>query len=130
MKKLLSLVIVLLSGIAAFAASPDLQDITLTDYNSGETLDFYADQCNKVVYYCPESPHSRIGQYYLGRTLRSQDGYTEAKIEIELPMSYGPQTLSGTILYKTGSGYVLYVKLEYGTFKASERLVLPRWLQR
>lgn len=128
MKKLLSLVIVLLSGIAAFAASPDLQDITLTDYKYGSTLDFYADQCDKVVYYSPGAPHSRIGQYYLGRTLRSRDGYTEADFKIELPMSYGLKTLTGTILYKTGSGYVLYVKLDGNVWKSSERLVLPRWL--
>lgn len=113
-------------GIAAYAASPMLQDITLTNYNNGTTLDFYADQYNKVVYYSPGASNSRVGTFYVGRTLSTANGYTEAQFQIELPMSYGNKTLSGTIYYNTSNGHVTYVELDGIRYQSSRRTVAPR----
>lgn len=127
MKKLLSLIVLLFIGVTAFASSPDLQDITLTNYNTGETLDFYADRSNKVVYYAPGAPNSRGGTFYLGRTISSRNGYTEAYFTIELPMSYGMKTLSGTIYYNNSNGKVQYVEFDNGSrYKSAQRVVSPR----
>lgn len=127
MKKLLSFVVLFFIGVTAFASSPYLQDITLTNYDTGETLDFYADRSNKVVYYAPGSPNSRGGTFYVGRTISSRNGYTEAHFTIELPMSYGMKTLSGTIYYNNNSGRVQYVELDNGSrYKSAQRVVTPR----
>ena len=124
-KRLFSIVVALLTFVVSFAASPRLQDITLTN-NNGETLDFYANSSNKVVYKAPGADYSRGGTFYLGSTIRSSGGNVEANFSIELPMSYGMKKLSGTIYYRLSDGYVYSVTLNGTTYKSSSRTVAPR----
>lgn len=125
MKKLFTILVLLVSCMGAFAAGPNLQDITLIS-GDGETLDFYADRCNMVVYHASESGISRNGTFYLGSTISSQNGYVEAKFSIELPMSYGLKELSGTIYYRVSNGSVSYVTLDGTRFSSSQQTVVPR----
>ena len=112
-------------AMTTYAASPNLQGITLTN-SRGETLDFYANRSNKVVYAAPETGISRGGTFYLGSTISSANGNVEAKFSIELPMSYGLKTLSGTIYYRNSDGYVYSVTLDGSTFRSASRTVAPR----
>ncbi|MCH5345717.1 MAG: hypothetical protein J1E63_01325 [Muribaculaceae bacterium] len=125
MKKLFSFFLAMIVYVVANAAYPNLQDITLTN-SRGETLDFYADRYNKVVYHAPGANISRGGTFYLGRTISSASGNTEAEFSIELPMSYGMKKLSGTIYYRNSDGYVYNVTLEGSMYKSSSRSVVPR----
>lgn len=124
-KRIFSVLVAVLAVMTTYAASPNLQDITLTNSN-GETLDFYADRSNKVVYAAPETGISRGGTFYLGQFIRSSNGNVEAKFSIELPMSYGVKTLSGTIYYRNSDGYVYNVTLEGSMYRAASRTVVPR----
>lgn len=125
MKKIFLLFLAMMVYVVANAASPDLQDITLTNSN-GETLDFYADRSNKVVYHAPGTDFSRGGTFYIGRTIRSSGGNTEAQFSIELPMSYGMKKLEGTIYFRNSDGHVNNVTLNGSIYRASSRTVLPR----
>ena len=87
-KRFFSVLVAVLAVMTTYAASPNLQDITLTNSN-GETLDFYADRSNKVVYAAPETGISRGGTFYLGQFIRSSNGNVEANFSIDVPMSYG-----------------------------------------
>lgn len=111
--------------MTTYAASPNLQGITLTNSN-GETLDFYANRFNKVVYAAPGTGGSRGGTFYVGSVISSSNGNVEAKFSIELPMSYGMKTLSGTIYYRNSDGYVYSVTLDGSTYRSSSRTVAPR----
>lgn len=125
LKRFLLFVMAMFACVATYAASPNLQDITLTN-SRGETLDFYADRSNKVVYHAPGSNNSRGGTYYLGSTIRSSDGFVEARFSIELPMSYGNKKLSGTIYYRVSDGKVNNVTLDGSVYRTSDRMVVPR----
>ncbi len=125
MKKLLLFLILCFNCAVSFAASPDLQDITLTS-NDGTTLDFYADRSNLVVYHAADTDYIRNGTFYLGSTVSSRDGYVEAKFSIELPMSYGMKTLDGTIFYNRTTGHVSNVTLDGTVYRASQRGVVSR----
>ena len=125
MKKLLLFLILCFNCVVSFAASPNLQDITLTS-SDGTTLDFYADRSNTVVYHAAGTDYSRNGTFYLGSTINSRDGFVEAKFSIELPMSYGLKTLSGTIFYNMSTGHVSNVTLDGTTYRSSQRTIVPR----
>lgn len=125
MKKLLLVFLSTIVCVIANAASPNLQDITLTN-SRGETLDFYANRSNKVIYHAPGSDISRGGTFYIGSRINSSNGNTEAKFSIELPMSYGMKSLTGTIYYRNSDGYVYNVTLDGSMYKSSSKTVVPR----
>lgn len=126
MKKLLTFLFAVFCYSAAFAAYPDLQDVTLTS-SSGITLDFYANRSNMVVYYSPREGFSRNGTFYVGQTISSRDGYVEARFSAEISFSYGNREFSGTIYYRRSDGHVSYVTLDGTTFSSSSgRSVVPR----
>ena len=124
-KKIFSFLVAVLATVTTYAASPNLQDITLTN-SSGETLDFYANMSNKVIYAAPGTGISRGGTFYLGSTIRSSNGNVEARFSIELPMSYGMKTMSGSIYYRSSDGYVYNVTLDGSTYRSASRSVVPR----
>ena len=124
-KRFILSVVAVLASVFTYAASPNLQDITLTN-NGGETLDFYANRSNTVVYMAPGASQSRTGTFYLGSTISSANGNVEARFSIELPMSYGMKELSGTIYYNYSSGRVYSVTLNGSTYRSSSRTVAPR----
>ena len=124
-KRFFSLLVAIFAVMTIYAASPSLQDITLTN-SRGETLDFYADRCNKVVYAAPGTGISRGGTFYVGSIINTAYGNVEAKFSIELPMSYGMKSLSGTIYYRKSDGYVYSVTLEGSTYRSGSRTVAPR----
>lgn len=124
-KRFFSFLVAVLAVMSTYAASPNLQDVSLTN-SSGETLDFYADRSNKVVYSAPGTGVSRGGTFYVGSTISSSNGNVEARFSVELPMSYGTKTLSGTIYYRSSDGYVYNVTLDGSTFKSSARTVVRR----
>lgn len=115
----------MLACFVAKAASPDLQDITLTN-SRGETLDFYADRCNKVVYHAPGAEISRGGTFYVGSRINSSNGNTEAYFSVELPVGNELRELTGTIYYRNSDGHVYNVTLNGTMYKASSRSVVPR----
>ena len=117
--------VTVLAAMTSYAASPRLQDITLTN-SRGETLDFYANRSNKVVYAAPGTGISRGGTFYLGSIISSSNGNVEAQFSIELPMSDGVKPLSGTIYYRNSDGYVYSVTLEGSTYRSASRTVAPR----
>lgn len=125
MKKLLFALVAVFAVITSFAASPNLQDITLTSSN-GTTLDFYADRSNKVVFCDPNANIPRGGTFYLGSIIRHDYGAVVAKFRIDLPMSYGTKTLNGTITYRNSDGYVSSVTLDGVTYSSGQRTVMPR----
>ena len=124
-KRIFSFLVAVFAVMSTYAASPNLQDITLTN-SSGETLDFYADRYNKVIYAAPGTGISRGGTFYVGSTIRYSSGNVEARFSIEVPMSYGMKTLSGTIYYRNSDGFVYSVTLDGSTFRSSSRTVAPR----
>ena len=124
-KRIFSFLVAVLAVMTTYAASPNLQDVTLKSSN-GETLDFYADRSNKVVYAAPGTGNSRGGTFYVGSTIRSSSGNVEARFSIELPMSYGIKTLSGTIYYRSSDGFVYNVTLDGTMFSRGSRTVVPR----
>ena len=125
MKNFILVFISMIVCVVANAASPNLQDITLTNSN-GETLDFYADRYDKVVYHAPGADISRGGTFYVGSRINSSNGNTEANFSIELPMSYGLKKLTGTIYYRNSDGYVYNVTLNGSMYRSSSRSVVPR----
>lgn len=125
-KRFFSLVVAVLAAMTTYAAGPNLQDITLTDSSTGETLDFYANRYNMVIYAAPGTGISRGGTFFLGSVIRSSDGNVEARFSIELPMSYGMKKLEGTIYYRYSDGYVYSVTLEGSTYRSASRTVAPR----
>lgn len=125
MKKFLLFVMAMLACVVSYAASPNLQDITLTS-NNGGTLDFYADRSNKVVYHAAGTNYSRGGTFYLGSVINSANGYVEARFSIELPMSYGNKEMSGTIYYRNSDGHVFNVTLDGTMYKSSSRTIVSR----
>ena len=124
-KRFFSFLVAVFAVMSTYAASPHLQNITLKN-NNGETLDFYANNSNKVVYAAPGTGISRGGTFYLGSTIRRANGNVEARFSIELPMSYGTKSLSGTIYYRYSDGHVYSVTLEGSTYRSSSRTVAPR----
>lgn len=124
-KKIFLFLVTIFAGMATYAASPNLQDITLKN-SDGETLDFYANRSNKVIYAAPGAGISRGGTFYLGSTIRSSNGNVEARFSIELPMSYGMKKLEGTIYYRNSDGYVYNVTLNGSTYRSASRSVAPR----
>ncbi len=125
MKKIILFVIAIFTFVGAYAVGPNLQDITLRN-SRGETLDFYADRSNKVVYKAPGTNYSRGGTFYVGSTISSRDGWVEARFSVEIAMSYGLKKLSGTIYYRRSNGHVSYVTLDGSRFSSSSRSVAPR----
>lgn len=125
MKKVFLFLVTVLTVVTAYAISPKLQNITLTNSN-GETLDFYADRSNKVVYAAPGTGISRGGTFYVGSIISSSGGNVEAKFSVELPMSNGLKTLNGTIYYRNSDGYVYSVTLNGSTYRSASRTVAPR----
>ena len=124
-KRIFSLLAAVFAVMSTYAASPNLQDITLTN-SSGETLDFYANQYNKVVYAAPGTGISRGGTFYVGSSINYSGGNVEANFSIELPMSYGMKKMTGTIYYRNSDGYVYNVTLEGTRYQQSSGRTVVR----
>lgn len=125
MKKVLTAIIALFVCVVSYAASPYLQDITLTS-SDGTTLDFYANRSNMVVFKTAGTNFSHVGTFYVGSTISNQSGYVEARFSVELSMSYGLKEMKGTIYYSSSNGHVYNVTLDGSMYKSSQRTVVSR----
>ena len=122
-KRIFAFLVLFCAFVSAYAVSPNLQDVTLTS-DSGGTLDFYESRSNMVVF-CNGGP-VRNGTFYLGRTTRVSNALIDAEFSIEIPMSYGMKTMTGSISYSRENGNVYSVILDGIEYKSSGRRIIRR----
>lgn len=104
MKKVFTLLSLLMLCSLTFASEPDMKGTVFKDNKTGEVLEF---DTNKVVYKIPKVSFSRPGEYTIGDTegLKQSPGSNKS-IKIVVSVNVGESTikLSGTITYNLYSG--------------------------